>query len=109
MAEAASSYGGIHVWVLAGAQVMSRGAGRKAKRPRTTVLRELTPRETEVLRLLATEGLTNRELGERLGIAPATVGTHLENARIKLRVHNRVQLALAAYRLGIARDKRGRR
>jgi DNA-binding CsgD family transcriptional regulator len=95
--------------VLAGAQVMSPAAGRKAKRRRTTVLCELTPRETEVLRLLATEGLTNRELGQRLGIAPATVGTHLENARTKLRVHNRVQLALAAYRLGIARDKRGRR
>jgi len=88
---------------------MSPAAGRKAKRPRTTVLDELTPRETEVLRLLATEGLTNRELGQRLGIAPATVGTHLDNARIKLRVHNRVQLALAAYRLGIARDKRGKR
>jgi len=95
--------------VLAGAQVMSPVAGRKSKRRRTTVLCELTSRETEVLRLLATEGLTNRELGERLGIAPATVGTHLDNARIKLRVHNRVQLALAAHRLGIARDKRGRR
>ena len=82
---------------------MSAAAGRKAKRRRMTVLRELTPRETEVLRLLATEGLTDRELGERLGIAAATVGTHLDHMRIKLSVHNRVQLALAAYRLGIAR------
>jgi len=82
---------------------MSPVAGRKAKRRGMTVLRELTPRETEVLRLLATEGLTDRELGERLGIAPATVGTHLDHMRIKLRVHNRVQLALAAYQLGIAR------
>jgi len=82
---------------------MSSAAGRKAKRRGATVLRDLTPRETELLRLLATEGLTNRELGERLGIAPATVGTHLDHARIKLRVHNRVQLALAAQRLGIAR------
>jgi RNA polymerase sigma factor (sigma-70 family) len=92
---------------MAGAQVMSPAAGRKAKRRAKrrgkTVLRELTPRETELLRLLATEGLTNRELGERLGIAPATVRTHLDHARIKLRVHNRVQLALAAQRLGIAR------
>ncbi|HEV8682088.1 MAG TPA: helix-turn-helix transcriptional regulator [Actinomycetota bacterium] len=54
---------------------MSSAAGRKAKRRCTTVLAELTPRETEVLRLLATGGLTNRELGKRLGIAPATVGT----------------------------------
>ena len=82
---------------------MSPAAGRKAKRRGMTVLRELTPRETEVLRLLATEGLTDRELGERLGITPATVGAHLDHLRIKLRVHNRVQLALAAYQLGIAR------
>jgi DNA-binding CsgD family transcriptional regulator len=76
---------------------------KKSKRRGTTVLRDLTPRETELLRLLATEGLTNRKLGERLGIAPATVRTHLDHARVKLRVHNRVQLALAAQRLGIAR------
>jgi RNA polymerase sigma factor (sigma-70 family) len=82
---------------------MSSAAGRKAKRRGRTVLRDLTPRETEVLRLLAMEGLTNRELGERLGIAPTTVSTHLDHLRIKLRVHNRVQLALAAQRLGIAR------
>jgi DNA-binding CsgD family transcriptional regulator len=93
----------MYVWALAGAQVISSAAGRKAKGHGTTVLGDLTLRETELLRLLATEGLTNRELGERLGIAPATVGTHLDHARIKLRVHNRVQLALAAYRLGIAR------
>lgn len=86
-----------------GGQVMSSAARRKAKRRGTTVLRDLTPRETELLRLLATEGLTNRELGERLGIAPATVGTHLDHLRMKLRVHNRVQLALAAQRLGIVR------
>jgi DNA-binding CsgD family transcriptional regulator len=95
--------GGMYVWALAGAQVMCSAAGRKAKGHGTTVLGDLTLRETELLQLLATEGLTNRGLGERLGIAPATVGTHLAHARIKLRVHNRVQLALATYRLGIAR------
>jgi DNA-binding CsgD family transcriptional regulator len=91
-----------------GAQVMSSAPKRKAKRRGTTVLRDLTPRETELLRLLAAEGLTNRELAERLGIAPSTVGTHLDHARIKLRVHNRVQLALAAQRLGIVRVKEPR-
>lgn len=84
---------------------MPSAAGRKAKGRGTTVLRDLTPREMELLRLLATEGLTNRELGNRLGIAPATVRTHLDHARIKLKVHNRVQLALAAQRLGIARRR----
>lgn len=94
-----------YVWALAGARVMPSAAGRKAKGRGTTVLRDLTPREMELLRLLATEGLTNRELGNRLGIAPATVRTHLDHARIKLKVHNRVQLALAAQRLGIGRRR----
>lgn len=82
---------------------MSSAAGRKRTRRGTTVLGDLTPRETELLRLLATEGLTNRQLAERLGITTHTVRTHLDHVRIKLRVHNRVQLALAAQRLGIAR------
>jgi DNA-binding NarL/FixJ family response regulator len=38
----------------------------------------LTPRECEVLRLVG-EGLTNRQVARRLGIAPGTVRSHLEH------------------------------
>jgi DNA-binding NarL/FixJ family response regulator len=49
---------------------------------------ELTPRELEVLRLLA-EGLTNREIAERLVVSPLTVHTHLGSIYSKLGVTSR--------------------
>ena len=48
----------------------------------------VTPREREVLTLVA-EGLTNREIGKRLGISPGTVRSHLEHAYPKLGVGTR--------------------
>src|SRR5262249_36009045 len=50
----------------------------------------LSPRETEVLILLA-EGLTNREIGDRLFISDRTVNAHLTNLFTKLNVHSRVE------------------
>lgn len=40
-------------------------------------------------------GETNKQIGRALGIAPATAKKHLELAMLKLKVHNRTQLALA--------------
>ena len=48
-------------------------------------LEALTKRETEVL-LLVADGLTNREIGERLSISPRTVETHRERVMGKLRI-----------------------
>lgn len=48
-------------------------------------LDSLTKRETEVLLLIA-DGLTNREIGDRLGISPRTVETHRERVMGKLRI-----------------------
>jgi DNA-binding CsgD family transcriptional regulator len=48
----------------------------------------VTPREREVLTLVA-QGLTNREIGKRLGISPGTVRSHLEHAYPKLGVGTR--------------------
>ena len=45
----------------------------------------LTPREVEVLVLVA-EGMTNREIGEKLDISPRTVETHRERVMTKLRI-----------------------
>ena len=50
---------------------------------------ELTPREIELIRMVA-EGLRNREIAERLGIAEGTVKTHLHNVYKKLHLETRV-------------------
>ena len=60
----------------------------------------LTPVETEVVRL-ASRGLTNPEIAERLFITRATVKTHLAHVFAKLGVSNRAELASEATRRGI--------
>jgi DNA-binding NarL/FixJ family response regulator len=55
----------------------------------------LTPRETDILRLVA-EGLGNKQIARRLGVAVTTVRTHLSSVYEKLRVESRVELALFA-------------
>ncbi|WP_302893399.1 helix-turn-helix transcriptional regulator [Actinomadura luzonensis] len=60
----------------------------------------LTAREVEVLRLVA-EGLTNREIAERLFIAQKTVSVHVSNILAKLEVSTRTQAAAAARRQGL--------
>nr|SBO92584.1 regulatory protein, LuxR:Response regulator receiver [Nonomuraea gerenzanensis] len=60
----------------------------------------LTAREAEVLRLVA-EGLTNREIAERLFIAQKTVSVHVSNILGKLEVSTRTQAVAAARRLGL--------
>jgi len=58
-------------------------------RPRTPIL---TPRQREVSALVA-EGLTNREIGERLGIEERSAEGHLERIRLRLGVRSRAQVA----------------
>lgn len=59
----------------------------------------LTPRELEILRLVA-EGLGNRQIAGRLGMAVTTVRTHLSSVYAKLRVKTRVELVLYATQAG---------
>ena len=61
---------------------------------------ELTPREREVLRLLA-EGLANKEIARELSIGEKTVKTHVSNILSKLGVLSRTQAALQAVRMGL--------
>lgn len=56
---------------------------------------DLTPREVDLVRTAA-GGLTNREIGAKLGISPGTVKIHLHNIYKKLGVKNRVELTLFA-------------
>jgi len=60
---------------------------------------ELTPRELEVIRLVA-EGLSNKEIGQALAISPRTVNFHLDNLFVKLGVRSRTEAAILALRQG---------
>jgi DNA-binding CsgD family transcriptional regulator len=57
----------------------------------------LTPRELDVLRLVA-EGLSNGEIGQRLFISTKTASVHVSNILAKLGVANRTEAAAAAHR-----------
>lgn len=60
----------------------------------------LTPRETEVLRLVA-DGLSNRAIGERLFVGESTVKTHLLRAFEKLGVNDRTRAVTLAMQRGL--------
>ena len=63
-------------------------------------LDELTPRELEVLRLVAT-GSTNREIADALHLSPFTVKTHVSRILMKLQARDRVQLVVIAYQAAL--------
>jgi NarL family two-component system response regulator LiaR len=65
---------------------------------------KLTPRETEVLRLLA-RGLSNKEIGTALVIGEKTVKTHVSSILSKLGVPSRTQAALYAVRIGLVSNR----
>jgi len=65
-------------------------------RPEPGILDRLTPREREILKLMA-YGLTNADIAERLTVATATVKTHVSRVLMKLDVDDRTQAVVAAY------------
>ena len=69
--------------VVVDPELVTRLVGRS--RPNSSPLDELTPKEHEVLALMA-EGLTDRGIGERLFVTPKTVETHIRHIFLKLRL-----------------------
>ncbi|MFF4031005.1 response regulator [Streptomyces sviceus] len=84
-------------------RLIERFAQREEALPSPDAHRDLsglTPRELEVLRLLAT-GLSNAELAERLFLSPTTVKTHIGRILSKLELRDRVQAVVLAYESGL--------
>ena len=79
------------------------GATRRA---RPAELDELTPRELEVLRLLA-RGLSNAEIAEKLVLGDTTIKTHVTHVLSKLGVRDRVQAVVLAYESGLVTPSSG--
>jgi DNA-binding NarL/FixJ family response regulator len=92
--------------VAAGEAIFGTGVARRAltyltaPRPDTTAFPELTPREREVLGLIAS-GLGNAAIAERLGLAANTVSNHISNIFGKLQVASRAEAIVRARSAGL--------
>ena len=97
--------------VVAGESLLSPGATRAlighlldrnaAPAVETSALRELTPREQEIVSLVA-QGLSNEQIAARLFVSPLTAKTHVNRAMTKLGARDRAQLVVFAYQAGLA-------
>jgi DNA-binding NarL/FixJ family response regulator len=73
---------------------------RERVRREQPLVEPLSPREMEVLALLA-QGLSNQEIADRLTIAPGTVKNHVSNVLSKLNARDRTQAVLRAQEIGL--------
>ena len=73
---------------------------RPRPRPSDRPIPELTDRETEVLRLVAT-GMSYKEIAAELVLSHRTVQNHVQNTLGKLHLHNRVELVRFALARGL--------
>ena len=81
-------------------RLIAEFARLRPRQVRPEALSELTPRETEILGLVA-EGLSNREIAERLVLSDETVKTHVSHVLRKLDLRDRAQAVVVAYESGL--------
>ena len=87
------------------APVLARAVQGKSEEPQSTEsspFDDLTPRETEILGLLA-EGQSNKAIARNLGISDGTVKLHVKAILRKLNVHSRVEAAVMAVEKGLSK------
>ncbi|MGY6024447.1 response regulator [Streptomyces spinosirectus] len=87
-------------------RLIAEFARLRPKAPARGALDVLTPRETDVLRLLA-EGLSNPELAARLHLGEQTVKTHVSRILSKLGLRDRTQAVVMAYETGLVVPRTG--
>jgi len=80
-----------------------QGKTDESAEDKTSPFDELTPRETEILGLLA-EGQSNKAIARNLGISDGTVKLHVKAILRKLGVHSRVEAAVMAVERGLQRN-----
>jgi DNA-binding NarL/FixJ family response regulator len=85
-------------------RVIEAFARAPAPAPELSGVSDLSPREHEVLSLLAT-GASNAEIAASLVVSEATVKTHVSNVLVKLRLRDRVQAVIYAYESGVVRPR----
>jgi DNA-binding CsgD family transcriptional regulator len=83
----------------AGVPLPRRGRGSSTV-PHPLRARGVTSREVDVLALVM-EGLSNKQIGERLYLSPKTVEKHLEHLMDKLELGSRGELAAAGQSAGV--------
>ncbi len=89
----------IPVSLFARAVARQQGVGR-IKRDREQLIAEFTPRELDILQLLA-EGLDTTAMSKHLGIARHTIEWHVRHVLEKLQVHSKLQAVISAARKGL--------
>ena len=86
------------------AKAVQGGNNNKQDESERSPFSELTPRETEILGLLA-EGQSNKTIARNLGISDGTVKLHVKAILRKLDVHSRVEAAVMAVQQGFSRTE----
>lgn len=81
------------------------GARSAEERHASLLAEQLSPRERQVLTLLA-EGASSENIARKLSVSPNTVRTHVQSILTKLQVHSRLEAATFAVRYGIVKVTR---
>jgi DNA-binding NarL/FixJ family response regulator len=88
------------VWGGAAGSGLAQGRAGSGPAQGGPAVPQLTTRETEILKLIAT-GLTYPQIAERLVLSPRTVQNHVQNTLVKLQLHNKAQLVRYALEQGL--------